>query len=416
MEQPPGFVALDSSSYVCKLHKSLYGLKQAPRAWYDQLYTSLLSLGFQASQSDTSLFILKVPHLVLILVYVDDIIITGPSSATCQTIISKLGTQFPIKDLGPLHYFLGLEVHQTDHGIFLSQQKYALDLLSKAKMEGAKPCVTPIGSLKLDHTGPLLQNPTEYRSLAGALQYLTWTRPDLSFAVNQVCQFMHTPRESHMQAVKRILRYLKGTVTDGLWFKKGHLNLVSYSDADWAGCHFDRRSTSGYCVFFGPNLISWSAKKQPTVARSSTEAEYRSLAITAAELTWICKVLTDIGFSLHSTPLLWCDNISAISLASNPVFHARTKHVELDYHYIRELVLSKALTVRYVCSQDQIADIHTKALPKERFLLLKSKLSLRSPPLSLRGCKRTNMQPTKVTSTEDTCNPSHDSCKVGSNI
>ncbi|XP_021802647.1 uncharacterized protein LOC110746719 [Prunus avium] len=296
MEQPPGFVAPDNSSYVCKLHKSLYGLKQAPRAWYDQLYTSLLSLGFQASQSDTSLFILKVPHLVLILVYVDDIIITGPSSAACQTIISKLGTQFPIKDLGPLHYFLGLEVHQTDHGIFLSQQKYALELLSRAKMEGAKPCVTPVGSLKLDHTGPLLQNPVEYRSLAGALQYLTWTRPDISFAVNQVCQFMHTPRESHMQAVKRILRYLKGTITDGMWFKKGHLDLVSYSDADWAGCHFDRRSTSGYCVFFGPNLISWSAKKQPTVARSSTEAEYRSLAITAAELTWICKVLLILAY------------------------------------------------------------------------------------------------------------------------
>ncbi|KAM1014252.1 hypothetical protein TB2_044093 [Malus domestica] len=201
---------------------------------------------------------------------------------------------------------------------------------------------------------------------------------------------MHAPTVTHMQAAKRILRFLKGTVSHGLLFNQSPLHLSAYSDADWAGCTFDRRSTSGFCVFLGSNLISWCAKKQTTVARSSTEAEYRSLAHTAAELTWVCKVLKDFGFSLSATPTLWCDNISAISLASNPIFHARTKHVEIDYHYIRELVLANLVRVQYVCSQDQIADIHTKSLSKSRFQFLQSKLSLGTLSRSkfgLRGCK-----------------------------
>ncbi|KAM2735330.1 hypothetical protein PS2_023163 [Malus domestica] len=285
MQQPPGFIDSTKSSYVCKLNKSLYGLKQAPRAWYDKLFQTLISLGFENSKSDCSLFVQHKPSLIIVLVYVDDILVTGPQSSACHEFIHQLSNQFPVKDLGPLHFFLGLEVQRTTDGLFLSQGKYAHDLLVKTHMDGCKPCSTPLGTTKLDHTGPLLDNSSEYRSIVGALQYLTWTRPDISFAVNQVCQFLHCPRESHFQAVKRILRFLKGSAHQGLWFKKGSLHLTAFSDADWAGCTFNRRSTSGYCVYFGPNLISWSAKKQHTVARSSTEAEYRSLAHTAAELT-----------------------------------------------------------------------------------------------------------------------------------
>ena len=298
MQQPPGFSDPNYPNHVCKLRKSLYGLKQAPRAWFDKLFAVLKSLGFHQSQSDASLFVIQVPVPVIVLVYVDDILVTGPNPAACQSFIQKLSTIFPVKDLGPLHYFLGLEVQRSSAGLFLHQSKYILDLLQKTNMEGAKPCLTPLGSIKLDHTGPLLPDPLRVQIHCRCLAILTWTRPDLSFAVNQVCQFMHAPREPHLQAAKRILRFLKATVSHGLWFKKGDIHLTAYSDADWAGCLFDRRSTSGYCIFLGSNLISWSAKKQPTVARSSTEAEYRSLAHTAAEMTWICKVFKDLGLHL----------------------------------------------------------------------------------------------------------------------
>ncbi|KAM2607610.1 hypothetical protein TB2_036145 [Malus domestica] len=393
MIQPPGFEDPLQANHVCKLHKSLYGLKQAPRAWYEKLHTALSSLGFLGSQNDHSLFVKQTPDLVFILVYVDDILVTGPNSQACRDTISQLSALFLIKDLGPLHFFLGIEVKRSSSGIFISQPKYILDLLKRAHMDGAKPCATPLSTSSLDHTSPLLSNPAEYRSLVGGLQYLTWSRPDLSFAVNLVCQFMHQPRESHLQAVKRILRYLKGTIDLGLWFPKCSkpLSLTAFSDADWAGCHLDRRSTGGFCVFLGDSLISWSAKKQPTVARSSTEAEYRSLANTAAEITWICKLLVDVGLVLPCPPTLWCDNISAISLAKNPIFHARTKHVEIDYHYIREKVLSNAVSVQFVCSQDQLADICTKSLSKARFIFLRDKLSLHQPQFSLRGHIRDNI-------------------------
>ncbi|KAM0992752.1 hypothetical protein ACFX2A_008619 [Malus domestica] len=379
MQYPPGFSDPNYPNHVCKLHKSLYGLKQAPRAWFDKLFAILKFLGFHQSQSDASLFVLQESVPVIVLVYVDDILVTSPNPAACQSFIQKLSTIFPVKDLGPLHYFLGLEVQRSATGLCLHQSKYIFDLLHKTRMDGANPCLTHLGSIKLDHTGPLLPDPTEYRSIVGALQYLTWTRPDLSFVVNQVCQFMHALREPHLQATKSILRFLKATVSHGLWFKKGIIHLTAYSDADWAGCPFDRRSTSGYCIFLGSNLISWSAKKQPTVARSSTEAEYRSFK--------------DLGLHLPQVPSLWCDNLSAISLASNPVFHARTKHIELDYHYIRELVLANLLKVQYVCSQDQLADIHTKSLSKSRFLYLQSKLALGpfdASKFSLRRCKESS--------------------------
>ncbi|CAN6694593.1 unnamed protein product [Malus baccata var. baccata] len=309
--------------------------------------------------------------MVFILVYVDDIIVTGPSTSACQQVITQLSSMFPIKNLGTLHYFLGIEVKRSSKGIYISQTKYILDLLKKAHMDGVKPSATPLSTSKLDHTSLLLDNAAQYKSLVGALQYLTWTRPDFSFAVNLVYQYMHSHLHSHFQAVKPIFRYLKGSLDLGLWFPKS--------------CPLDRKSTGGFCIFLGFSLIRWSAKKQPTVARSSTEAEYQSLANTAAELTWICKLLVDIAYKSPYIPQLWCDNVFALSLAKNPLFHARTKHVKLDYHYIREKVLAREGSVHYIGTEQQIADICTKALAKDQFHSLRNKLSLRTPQLSLRG-------------------------------
>ncbi|BBG92487.1 transposable element gene, partial [Prunus dulcis] len=249
-----------------------------------------------------------------------------------------LSAKFSMKNLGPLHYFWVFRFSALPDTMFLSQQKYICDLFIRFSMLDCKPCSTPSSSQKLDNTsGEPLSDPTAYRSLVGALQYLTWTRPEIAFSVNQVCQHMHAPRTPHLSAVKRILRYLKGTPAHGLLLRKGNLNLTAYSDADWAGCPIDRRSTTGYCIFFGQNLVSWSSKKQASVARSSTESEYRSLAHTASEIFWICSLLKEIHFYLDKHPLILCDNTSAIALASNPIFHARTKHIEIDYHYICDL-------------------------------------------------------------------------------
>ncbi|KAK9912325.1 hypothetical protein M0R45_036193 [Rubus argutus] len=275
MTQPPGFEDPIRPHYVCKLHKSLYGLKQAPRAWYEELYHHLLSLGFIASIANTSLFYKFDNLITFLLVYVDDIVLTGSNPHYCQYLISQLSTKFSMKDLGPFSFFLGIEVTRTPSALYLSQAKYIHDLLDQTGMLDSKPCPCPTTSFKLDHTsGDLLHDPHIYWSIVGALQYLTWTRPDIAYPVNKVCQFMHSPRSTHLAAVKRILRYLKGTPDQGLQITKGDPILTIFTNADWGGCPIDRRTTTGYCVFLGNTLLSWSAKKQPTITRSSTEAEY----------------------------------------------------------------------------------------------------------------------------------------------
>ncbi|RVW48987.1 Retrovirus-related Pol polyprotein from transposon TNT 1-94 [Vitis vinifera] len=388
MTQHQGFVNPTYPTYVCKLHKALYGLNQAPRAWFQKLRIALLDYGFQSSRADTSLFIFHTASDILILlVYVDDILVTGSSPTLVSHFISYLSAKFAFRDLGPLSYFLGIQAHQLGSVLHLTQHKYIADLLKCTQMEASKPAPTPgrLGRTISQSDGVSLSDPLEYRRTVGALQYVTLTRPNIAFAVNKACQFMAKPSDVHWMAVKRILRYLKGTIHLGLHFQPAaSMELQGYSDADWASCPDDRRSTSGYCVFLGSNLISWSSSKQRLVSKSSAESEYRGLVSLTAELVWIQSLLQELCLPT-SPPILWCDNQSAAHLAANPVFHSRSKHIKLDLHFIREKVLRQELQICYVPSDDQLADIFTKHLPITQFCNLRSKLTVTYPPLSLRG-------------------------------
>lgn len=393
MSQPPGFADALHPDYVCRLRKAIYGLKQAPRAWYTELRTYLLSLGFVNSVSDTSLFILHGAAPIFVLVYVDDIIITGSVPISVSSFITALSARFSLKDLGSLSYFLGVEVQPCSHGLFLNQHKYTTDLLTRARLLDAKPVSTPLDctvSLTLHDAAPH-DNPTEYRALLGGLQYLSLTRPDIAFAVNKLSQFMHTPSTSHWQALKRLLRYLAGTLHHGLTIAGfPDMCLHAFSDSDWAGDKDDFKSTGAYIVYLGRTPISWSSKKQKSVARSSTEAEYRSIANAAAELTWLTNLLGELRIPVSASPVIYCDNIGATNLSANPVFHSRMKHLALDYHFIREKVQSNSLRVVPVVNDDQLADALTKPLARPRFTMLLSKIGLSARPSVLRGDVKDN--------------------------
>uniref|UniRef100_A0A1J3FNB4 Putative mitochondrial protein n=1 Tax=Noccaea caerulescens TaxID=107243 RepID=A0A1J3FNB4_NOCCA len=381
MHQPSCFVDPSKPDHVCLLKKSMYGLKQSPRAWYQRFAQFATKLGFTNSKCDTSLFILhRGSDFAYLLLYVDDIILTASSNTLLRFIISSLKSEFPMSDLGYLHYFLGIAVRRDKNRLFLDQRNYAADILHRANMSNCKPCNTPVDtSAKLQaDVGQPVEDATLYRSLAGALQYLTFTRPDIAYAVQQICLFMHAPREPHFNALKRILRYIKGTITQGLHITPSNTTtLTAYTDADWGGCPNTRRSTSGYCVYLGDNIISWSSKRQQTISRSSAEAEYRGVANAVAETVWVRNLLLEIHCPIKTATLVYCDNVSAVYLSTNPIQHQRTKHVEIDIHFVREKVALGQVRVLHVPSSQQYADIFTKGLPSTLFQDFKNSLRVR---------------------------------------
>lgn len=246
----------------------------------------------------------------MVLIYVDDLIITGDNMDEIVSLKQSLHQKFAIKDLGKLNYFLGIEMATSHKGLFLNQRKYVLDLLREVDMLDCKPVTTPLDcKLKLDTTGELLTHVSYYQRLVGKLIYLTITRPDITYAVSLVSQFMHAPTVTHLHVVKRILRYLKGSIGRGILMRNnGSTQIQGYTDADWAGNALDRKSTTGYCTFVGGNLVTWKSKKQNVIARSSAEAEYRAMASTACELIWLKSLLSDLGFPSNAPMSLMCDN------------------------------------------------------------------------------------------------------------
>ncbi|GJU53891.1 retrovirus-related pol polyprotein from transposon TNT 1-94 [Tanacetum coccineum] len=311
----------DNPTHVYRLKKALYGLKQAPRAWYDTLSKFLLANNF----------------------------------------------------------FKGA-VDPTPRGIFINQAKYALETLKKYGMDLSDPVDTPmVDRLKLDkdYMGiPVDQ--TRFRGIVGSLMYLTASRPDLVFAVCMCARYQAKPTKKHLEAIKRVFRYLKGTINMGLWYPKDNaMSLTAYADADHAGCQDSRRSTSGSAQFLGDRLVSWSSKKQRSTAISTTEAEYIAMSGCCAQILWMRSQLKDYGFEFNKIPL-YCDNKSAIALCCNNVQHSRSKHIDIRHHFIREQVENRVVELYFVETNYQLADILTKALPRERFEFLLPRLGMKS--------------------------------------
>ena len=379
VEQPSGFEHETHSNHVYKLKKALYGLKQAPRAWYDRLKNFLLASDFEIGKVDSTLFIRKIDGDILIIqIYVDDIIFGSTNISLYQEFSKSMQKEFEMSHMGELNFFLGLQVKQVKDGTFINQGKYAKDLLKRFGMDSTSSKNTPMSTttqLDKDENGKSIDQKL-YRGMIGSLLYITASRPDIMFSVCLCARYQSDPKESHIKAVKRIFRYLKHTSDYELFYpKNSSFELTSYSDADFAGCKSNRKSTSDTCHFLGHSLVSWFSKKQNSVSLSTTEAEYIASSLACAQVLWMKQTLSDYGIS-YSSSQIFCDNTSAINLSKNPVQHSRTKHIDIRHHFLRDHVLKGDITLEFISTEKQIADILTKPLKEETFVNLRRELEI----------------------------------------
>jgi hypothetical protein len=382
VKQPPGFVDPKYPNHVCRLNKALYGLKQAPRAWYETLTSHLLNNGFCRGAIDSTLFTLREKgNILLVQIYVDDIIFGSTDEKLCKRFSEIMSKEYEMSMMGELTFFLGLQIKQTRDGIFISQEKYVKDLLTKFNFHSVSSMKTPMSApinLDSDLDG-ISVDQTTYRGMVGSLMYLTASRPDIMFATCFCARYQSNPKKSHMDAVKRIFRYLKGSPVLGLWYPKGSgLELMGYSDSDHAGCKIDRKSTTGGCHFLGGKLVSWTSKKQTSVSTSTAEAEYVAAASCCAQILWMKNQLLDYGVKYKNTPI-FCDNTSAIAITHNPVMHSKTKHIDIRYHFIRDHVMKGDIEIHFVPTDKQLADVFTKPLDDKTFKHLISELGMLNP-------------------------------------
>lgn len=368
MNQPIGYD--DGSGRVCKLSKSLYGLKQASRCWNRKFTSFIEKFGFEISVSDPCVFVCNGENGMMILaIYVDDGLIAAENANDILPVIEHLREEFEIK-VFELKCFLGLEIDQrSDGSIHVHQQAYARKVLNRFNMANCNAVATPSDSAQnLGDFDAEAEMNFPYREAVGSLMYLAMaTRPDISFAVGNVSRHMEKPSVVHVNAVKRILKYVKGTIDTGIRYECGaELVLCGYSDADYAGDVETRRSTSGYAFIFGGGIISWGSRRQKSVALSTTESEYMAASEAAKELVWLQSLLSELMVVKLQAPVFYMDNQSAIRLVKNPEFHKRTKHIDVAYHSIREKWEDGFFDLKYVATDEQVADIMTKALPRRK--------------------------------------------------
>lgn len=381
VKQPPGFIVDGQEEKVLRLDKALYGLRQAPRAWNAKLDQTLVVLGFQRSTSEHSVYARgHGESRLLVGVYVDDLVITGSSTDEISRFKAEMKSKFKMSDLGLLCFYLGIEVEQRKDGITLSQAAYARKILDRAGMATCNPSLTPMETRlklsKVSDSPPV--DPTEYRGIVGCLRYLVHTRPDIAFAVGYVSRFMEKPTTDHLAAVKRILRYVAGTISYGCHYKKtgAEPKLVGYSDADLGGCIDSRKSTTGLLFFYGSSLISWQSQKQKIVALSSCESEYIAGTTATCQGVWLARLLSELKSEQCKPFPLKMDSQAAIALSKNPVFHERSKHIDIRFHFIRECIGDGKMDVTHVCTEKQLADTLTKPLGRDRFSELREQLGV----------------------------------------
>jgi hypothetical protein len=365
---------------VYKLKKALYGLKQAPRAWYSKIESYFSQEKFEKCPHEHTLFVKQDGEKILIVsLYVDDLIYTGNDLDMFENFKNSMKKKFAMTDLGKMRYFLGVEVSQGDHGIFISQQKYIKEILSRFGMEVCNMVCSPIvpgNRLTKDESGKSVDS-TKYKQIVGCLMYLLATRPDLAFSVCLIARYMERPTEMHLAAAKRILRYLKGTMNLGILYKRDlNQSLQGWTDSDYAGDLDDRKSTSGYVFKFGSSAISWSSKKQPIVTLSTTEAEFVAAASCACQGMWLRSILQQLGQTQRKGIVIFCDNSSSIKLSKNPVMHGRCKHIDVRYYFLRDLVKDGVLEMKHCNTGDQIADVMTKPLKLESFCKFRKMLGV----------------------------------------
>jgi hypothetical protein len=319
--------------------------------------------------------------LLIVSLYVDDLICTGNDLTMVHNYKNSMKEHFAMTDLGKMRYFLGVEVTQSELGIIIQQNKYAEEILKRFGMENCNivksPIVTGCKLVKDENGKPV--DAKEYKQIVGSLMYLLATRPDLTYSVCLVARFMDRPTEMHMVAIKRIMRYLKGTLTHRILYKHKpdrKFELIGWTDSDYAGDLNDRKSTSGYVFMLGTGAVSWSSKKQPIVTLSTTEAEYVAAAACACQCVWMRSVLKHLQVEQGEGTTILCDNSSSIKLSKNPVMHGRCKHIDARFHFLRDLVKDGTVELMYCKSEDQIADLMTKPLKLETFCKLRSMLGM----------------------------------------